>query len=105
MVFEGQGRNRLCLAAEGERAGIITYAAGGDSNCSVRGRLSGGAIAPDGDELCRIPVVRSDGKISLGEAGPECAYYCAPSASLAGKTFVRMENGSGAVDLAGDPLC
>lgn len=105
LVFAGAGRDRLCLAPDGA-SGFVSFAASGDSNCAVRGRLAeGGPLRPNGDERCAIPLTRDGDRVTLGGAGPECAYYCGPGASFAGKTFVRMDNPSPATDLAGDPLC
>jgi hypothetical protein len=105
-VFAGEGRDRLCLKEGEERAGFITYAAGTNANCSVRGTVGGqGAIKPDGDTACTIPFTRDGNRITLRDGGPACAYYCGPNASFAGKTFVRMDKAEAVVDLAGEPLC
>jgi hypothetical protein len=106
LVFAGEGRDRLCLKEGEQRAGVITYAASGDNNCSVRGAAAGsGEIRPDGDSSCVIPLRREGDRITLGVAGPACAYYCGPGASLSGKTFARMDRADAVTDLAGEPLC
>jgi hypothetical protein len=105
-VFASGPGDRLCLKPGDGQVGIITYAAAGGSNCSVRGRIAEpGLIRPNGDEACEITYARTGNTIALKEVGKSCAFYCGPGASLAGKTFARMDNGGGAVDLAGDPLC
>jgi hypothetical protein len=105
--FAGVGRDRLCLAPEG-RAAFITYG-DGDANCSARGGIegAGGALTliPEGDTSCRIPLTRSGDTVELGALAPECAYYCGPKASFAGKSFKRMTKSEPVKDLAGDPLC
>ena len=105
-LFAGQGRDRLCQA--GDRAGFVAYGQG-DSNCSVRGRLQregkNGAILPDGDEDCRIPVTLEGETAVLGAAPAACSYYCGPGATFAGKTFTSNASASPAIDFAGDPLC
>jgi hypothetical protein len=106
-TYAGQGRDRLCI--RDGRAGFITYG-GGDTNCSVRGRLErpGGdrlVIVPDGDEDCRIDASSQAGHILLGSRGAGCAYYCGPGADFAGKAFTRQDSASPVVDFAGDPLC
>lgn len=106
LVFAGQGRDRLCLKQGEERAGFITYAATGDANCSVRGTTGeAGSIRPDGDTACTIPFTRDGDRITLRDGGPACAYYCGPGASLAGKTFARMDKMETVTDFVGDPLC
>src|SRR6476469_7659518 len=54
----GAGRDRLGL--QNNRAGLISYAAEGDTNCTVRGNttaIDGGfQIRPDGDEFCAVDV-------------------------------------------------
>lgn len=105
-AFAGTGRDRLCLKEEEGRAAFITYAAQGDTNCSVRGSASDGpAIRPDGDTSCAIPFDRQGDRITLGAGGEACAYYCGPGASFEGKSFVRMDKAEPVTDIAGDPLC
>ena len=107
MLLAGQGRDRMCL--KGERAGFITYAPSGDTNCAVRGAASLSRdtlrITPDGDPACTIEAQRDGSGFVLATASPACAYYCGPNASFAGKRFAPQEGASPAVDLAGDPLC
>lgn len=109
IVYASGPRDRLCLSARaGGVAGVIAFAPTDDSNCSIRGTWSDGASAalrPQGDEKCVIPLEREGDIVTLGEGGPACAYYCGPSATLAGKTFVRMDNPAPVTDIAGDPLC
>jgi hypothetical protein len=62
-------------------------------------------IAPDGDESCRIAVAKGNGRVRLGPVTPQCAYYCGPKASYAGKTFVQQAKPTPVTDVAGDPLC
>lgn len=103
----GAGRDRMCL--QEQRAGLIVYAAEGDSNCMVRGTADreGGIIRikPDSDEACSIAVRTEANAVVLGEVSPACAYYCGPKASFSGKRLEPSETGTPAVDLAGDPLC
>lgn len=108
VIYAGAGRDRLCLDRTKGRAGVITYGQG-DRNCSIAGaaQQSGNRviIVPDGDQSCRVEAVLTGSQLQLGAGSSACAYYCAPGASFAGKTF-RREEGSGPVtDLAGDPLC
>ena len=105
-VYAAQGRDRLCLsAAPGGQAGIITFAATGDNNCSLRGSWTAAAIRPAGDSACAIPIDRQGDTVTFGTPGPACAYYCGPGASLEGKTFVRMDRPAPVADIGGDPLC
>lgn len=83
---------------------MISYGEG-DSNCLMRGRIEGGALIPNGDQSCRIPLTLEGGKITIGTPPASCAYYCGPGASLAGKTFTRMAKPEPLTDIAGDPLC
>lgn len=106
----GRGRDRLCLAGEGGQAGVIVYGSG-DTNCFARGRMTPGAggalqFAPVGDDRCRI-LLQSEGgqEFVVASASPGCSYYCGPGASLAGKSFVRMDKNTPVTDIAGDPLC
>ena len=104
-VYVGTGRDRLCLAADGKRAGLIVYGTG-DMNCSVQGVVGpGDALVPNGDNKCRIPLRRSDGSIELGPVTADCSYYCGPSASLQGKGFRLSPGATPPTDLAGAPLC
>jgi hypothetical protein len=107
-AYAGAGRDRLCLAPNGGTAGLITFAATGDSNCSIRGTFGGAQdarIKPNGDEACAVPVRVEGARVTLGQPSAACAYYCGPGASLAGKTFDRMDNPAQVTDLGGDPLC
>jgi hypothetical protein len=109
-TFAGQGRDRLCIAGEGGglRAGLIAYGEG-DLNCSASGSLQpageGWELVPKGEGDCRIPVEVDGNKVRIGQPPASCAYYCGPTATMAGKSFDRSDMGSTAVDLAGDPLC
>ena len=107
--YTADGRDRMCLSLRpGGQAGVITYAAGSDSNCSMRGTWSdgaGAAIKPIGDAACSVPVDSEGDVVTLGRPSPGCAYYCGPGASLEGKTFTRMEKSEPVTDVAGDPLC
>ena len=103
--FAGVGRDRLCLARDGSRAGFVTYGAG-DNNCSVRGALGqGNFIVPDGDDKCRIALRHDATSVTLGPVSADCAYYCAPGATFAGKSFRADPEAPLPTDLAGDPLC
>ena len=106
-LFAGAGRDRLCVAGEGagQRAGLIVYAASGDTNCSATGRIAGGALVPSGDRECRIPLTFDAAGARIGAVPRACAYYCGPGASLDGKTFRKSDAATPATDLAGDPLC
>nr|WP_314445402.1 hypothetical protein [uncultured Sphingomonas sp.] len=101
------GRDRMCLGQES--AGLIVYAAEGDTNCTVRGTAerAGGIIriTPNGDQACTIEARGDGGAVVLGEVSPACAYYCGPKSSYAGKRLEPTTEASPAVDLAGDPLC
>jgi hypothetical protein len=109
-IFAGQGRDRLCIAGEGGalRAGLIAYGLG-DTNCSASGNLQpagqGWVLIPKGEGDCRIPLEIDGNTVKIGQAPAACAYYCGPTANMAGKAFNRADMGSQAVDLAGDPLC
>ncbi|GAA4018451.1 hypothetical protein GCM10022280_17450 [Sphingomonas swuensis] len=105
-VYASGPRDRLCLKPGEQRAGIITFAKTGDSNCSVRGSITNPqAIRPDGDTTCAILYNRDGDTLTLLTGDNSCAYYCGPGASLEGKTFVRMDNPMPVTDIAGDPLC
>ena len=102
--YAGSGRDRLCIGGPNADAGVVAYGEG-DSNCLVRGRIENGALIPNGDQGCRLPVSEDGDRMTFGPLPESCAYYCGPGASLAGKTFTRMEKPEPASDLAGDPLC
>lgn len=102
--FAGAGRDRLCIGGPDAAAAVVSYGEG-DNNCLVRGRIEGGALIPNGDDSCRIPLAEEAGKITLGTPAASCAFYCGPGASLAGKTFTRMAKPEAVNDNAGDPLC
>lgn len=107
-TFTGPGRDRLCLDERSGRAGFITY--GSDNrNCSVIGAVQRNGsqltITPEGDQTCRIEATLTGGEMRLGQVAESCAYYCAPGASFAGKSFRRSDGGERVTDLAGDPLC
>jgi hypothetical protein len=108
VTYAGEGRDRLCLNESAGRIGFITYGEG-DVNCSVRAALTRSgdqiSIAPDGDQSCRIGATLGDGRLTLGELGQSCAYYCGPDASFAGKSFRQLPEAVPVTDLAGDPLC
>lgn len=104
-LYRAGDRDALCMKADG-RAGFVTFAPGAErTNCSVRGRLENGAIVPDGDEACRIPVTQRGTALQLGDGGGSCAYYCGPNASFANREFTRQGGTGTASDLAGEPLC
>lgn len=109
-TFAGEGRDRLCVAGEGEnlRGGLIAFGEG-DINCSASGRIEvqGGqfALVPRGEGPCRIPLVVEGNAVRIGEVPAACSYYCGPGATMAGKSFNRSDMGAQTVDLAGDPLC
>ena len=115
-VMAGPGRDRLCTRTpgpgEGEQrqvAGLVTYAENGDANCLVRGSVAasirGNEIIPNGDERCRITLVEEGADRVRIEDNGQCAYYCGPGATFAGKTFSRMDTPQAVTDIAGDPLC
>lgn len=108
VVFAGAGRNRLCLDERANRAAFITYAEG-DTNCTMSGVLkrsdANATLVPDGDASCTVVVQFNGDEVRLGELRPECAYYCGPSASYAGSTYRRTNDGQPVTDLAGQPLC
>jgi hypothetical protein len=110
--YAGEGRDRLCLKDGEPEGGLITFAATGDSNCSLRfatryaeGSTASGTLATANDPSCTIPFSREEGRLTLGTPAPGCAYYCGPGAALEGKSFVRMDKNEPVTDLAGDPLC
>ena len=107
VVFRSGARDRLCLK-DGQVA-VVSYAQAGNANCTVRGTLDTSAaeavIRPDGDTSCAIPMTRTGDRATLGAAGPACAYYCGPGASLEGKSFDRAPTPEPVTDVAGDPLC
>jgi hypothetical protein len=109
-TFAGEGRDRLCIAGEAGayRAGLIAYGQG-DVNCSAAGHLEpAGAswvLVPKGEGPCRIPIEIQGNVARIGQLPAECAYYCGPGATMAGRSYNRSDMGSKAVDLAGDPLC
>ena len=108
--YSGQGRDRLCIAGEDEalRAGVIAYGAG-DMNCSAAGRLersdTGFVLLPSGDSECRIPLAVDGGAVTIGDVPATCSYYCAPGATLSGKSFAKDSATTAGTDFAGDPLC
>ena len=102
--FAGVGRDRLCVGGPNAAAAVVSYGQG-DNNCLVRGRIEGGALIPNGDESCRIPVTESGDTMAIGTPPASCAYYCGRGANLAGKTFTRMAKPEPLSDIAGDPLC
>ncbi len=106
LLYAGEGRDRLCIA--GQRGGLIVYGEG-DANCSARGRVERSAgrlvLVPDGDPDCRI-AARIDGdRLSFEPGTAACAYYCGPTAKLAGKVLRASPDASPAMDFAGDSLC
>ena len=109
-TYAGEGHDRLCIAGEpgNYRGGLIAFGAG-DVNCSASGRIEsqGNALAlvPRGEGPCRIPLTIEDSTVRIGQVPTACSYYCGPGASMAGKTYNRVDMGAKAVDLAGDPLC
>jgi hypothetical protein len=104
-VYVGSGRDRLCYNADSKRMGVITYGAA-ETNCAIRGSFDGSSLKPDGDTKCQVPVAIEGNRITLiNQGNAECAYYCGPDASYAGKTFDRMDNQPPVTDIAGDLLC
>jgi len=109
-VFVGAGRDALCISgsATALRAGVIAYGEGG-LNCSASGRLdaANGALAlvPSGEDECRFPLAFAGGTVTIGAVPAACAYYCAPGATLAGKSFRQSPNAEPVTDLAGESLC
>ena len=108
--FSGGGRDRLCIAhiEGGVRAGIITYGAG-DSNCSVAGTLAraeaGWQLTPQGEGACKIALSINGDAVGVTSVPASCAYYCAPGATLTGKTFKRDAKPGIVSDFGGEPLC
>ena len=108
--FRGAGRDRLCIAGEGEsrRVGVISYGKG-DANCSAAGTLTKAgaeyALVPQGEGACRIGLSISGDTVKVMSVAGACAYYCAPDAALAGKVFRRDAAAKPVTDFAGDPLC
>ena len=102
--YAGARRDRLCLGGPNADAAVVSHGAG-DASCLARGRIENGALIPTGDESCRIPIDQQGDRITIGTPPANCSYYCGPGASLAGKTFTRMEKAEQVNDIAGDPLC
>jgi hypothetical protein len=109
-TFAGEGRDRLCIAGNkgSLRAGLIAYGQG-DVNCSASGSLqragAGWVLVPRGEGDCRIPLTIDGDTIRIGRPPAACGYYCGPEATMADKSYARVDMGAKAVDLAGDPLC
>jgi hypothetical protein len=113
---DGSRRNQLCIVErEGGRTtfGLVTW---GDNNrnCSGSGlaRRDGDRLRlqMEGDETCAIDAALVGAQVTLPASLPQgCAYYCGPSAQLAGarfdKTGGEQADARRAVDLAGEPLC
>jgi len=110
-TFAGAGKDRLCIAGEGEalRAGLIVYAADGAANCSLSGKLEKRAevwtLTPKGESDCQIDLTIAGDRLSIATVPASCSYYCGPGASLVAKSFTRDAKATPAVDLGGDPLC
>ena len=108
--FSDGGRDRLCIARSegGARAGIITYGAG-DSNCSVTGTLAragaGWELTPQGEGACRIALSIDGDAVGVTSVPGACSYYCAPGASLTGKTFKRDATAGVVSDFGGEAIC
>jgi hypothetical protein len=109
-TFAAEGRDQLCIAAEGGamRAGLIAYGQD-DVNCSAAGSLQRigetWVLVPKGEGDCRIPLDIQGNAVRVGQPPASCSYYCGPGATMVGKTYQRADMGAKAVDLAGDPLC
>lgn len=110
-TFAGAGKDRLCVAGEGEdlRGGLIVYAADGASNCSLSGKLAGAGdrwtLTPRGEGDCRVGLTLAGDRLKIAGLPASCAYYCGPGARLTGKSFTRAANATPAVDMAGEALC
>ena len=110
-TFAGAGKDRLCIAGEGDalRGGVIAYADDGAANCSVTGKLerdpNGWTLTPSGEGACQFRLGIAGDTIGITSVPASCSYYCGPGASLAGKRFTRDPKATPAVDVAGDPLC
>jgi len=108
--FTGVGDDALCVAGEAgaQRAGFVTYGAD-EANCSASGTIepNGDAwtLTPKGDSACSINLRLDPDQVTLGPVAANCAYYCGPGATYAGKAFRRSPAAANATDLAGDPLC
>lgn len=113
---DGPRRNQLCIV-ERERGrttfGLVTWGSG-DRNCSGSGlaRREGDRLRlqMEGDETCVIDAAIDGMQVTLpGTLPPGCAYYCGPSAQLAGARFDKTggeeADARRAADLVGDPLC
>ena len=113
---DGPRHNQMCMIErEGRRTtfGLVTWGSG-DRNCSGSGfatregdRLR---LQMNGDEACVIDATIRGTDVQLPGSLPEgCAYYCAPSAQLAGTSFGKVggeeADARRAVDLADEPLC
>jgi hypothetical protein len=105
-VYAGAGRDRLCIKEEG--AGFIVYGKG-DMNCSAAGSIVAKdgrfSLVPRGEDECKIPMLIGNGRVTLGDGGAACNYYCGPGASFAGRSFTGNASATPAIDFAGDPLC
>jgi hypothetical protein len=113
---EGPRRNQMCvIEREGGRTsfGLVTWGEG-DRNCSGSGlaRREGNRLRlqMEGDETCVIEASLDGTRVTLPASLPQgCAYYCGPSAQLAGADFDKTggeeADARRAVDLVGEPLC
>jgi hypothetical protein len=109
--WKGSGRDRLCIAQTKEqwRVGVVTFGEA-NNNCTLRADVvdaeHGMLVQAIGDPACKF-LIESDGLVSTFPARMPgaCAYYCGPSASLAGKKFTSSPDAGPATDFAGDPLC
>lgn len=112
---DGQ-RDRLCMRTAPSGAvwfGIV--AMGPDrAACSGLGRVGREGdllrLAMAGDAECALSATMKGTKLHFSARVPEsCAYYCSPTATLAGRSFEKTgdtaESALEAKDLVGNPLC
>ena len=110
-IFAGQGRDRLCVQKAGDvvSAGLITYAATGDTNCTIAGQLQpvGDAfvLTSRADETCRLSLTLNGPSLRIAKVIGNCDYYCGPRANLAGRSFTRAPSAPAPTDFGGTKLC
>lgn len=118
-LYESRGddaqRSRMCILSRSDgaaRFGLVVETPGG--SCSGAGEAARNAnllrLTMTGDEECVVDAAVDGTHVAFPPSVSEsCAYYCAPGATLAGRSFEKTGGASNdamqAADLAGDPLC
>lgn len=109
-------RSQMCMISDdsGVAAFAIATETPGDGSCGGAGEAvrQGNVLrlTMTGDKKCAIEARIAGTQVTLPpDLSEECAYYCAPGATLAGAAFEKIggtaEDAMRATDLAGDPLC